>query len=41
MSIEKTLLKKVEEAILGILGNLIDLPKDTANTICNIYYKRQ
>ena len=39
MPIDKKVLKKCEEAILDILGNLIDLPYDVANTICNIYYR--
>ena len=39
MPIDKKVLNKCEEAILDILGNLIDLPYDVANTVCNIYYR--
>jgi len=39
MSFDKAVLKKSEEAILGILGNILDLSPEMANTVCNIYYK--
>lgn len=32
-------LKKTEEAILEILGNLYDLPREIANMVCNVYFK--